>query len=797
MTAQYAIVGMAVTVLASLVCGGVPETQSPSQEPGLGVEAKPAGGPDGLAGSASCRDCHEKFYQLWSTSNHGLAMQPFTGKLAAEKLTPLEQAVAIGPNEYSVDLAPGQACVIEKRPDGEARYPILHAMGGKNVYYFLTLLDKGMLQTLPLAYDVRQKAWFDMAASGIRHIAGAGERPIDWRDRAYTFNTSCYGCHVSQLTTNYDPATDSYHTVWAEPGINCETCHGPASEHDRLFREAPPDKPPSDPKIISTKPFTVQQTNDLCVSCHAKAYVITPSFRPGDRYFDHYGLVALEDPDFYPDGRDLGENYTYTSWLMSPCVASGKLDCMYCHTSSGRYRFRGADANKACAPCHQDKVDKPEAHTRHEADNEGNLCISCHMPRTEFARMVRHDHSMVPPAPAATQAFGSPNACNICHSDKDAAWADKQVREWRSRDYQAPLLERAGWIAAARKGDWSRLPDMLAYLSRDDRNPIFVASLLRLLRGCPSSEKWPAIIAALDDDSPLVRSAAAEALDGFVTADSVKALMKACRDEYRLVRLLAAASLPALPAGRLEQDDQAAFQKAAAEWVASMKSRLDDYASHYNLGNYHAERGETELAIASYETSLKLNPSFVLSLVNASMAYSRQGRNSEAENALREALSIAPQSAAAHFNLGLLLAETGRPQEAEAELRKSLEADSSLAAAAYNLGVLLIQQENREGLDWCRRASTLQPDNPKYAYTFAFYQHQMGDSASAVQTLEQVVARKVAMPDLYALLAQIRAEQGDRDGAIAVYRQAAENDRFSPEVREAFAQRADALAAGE
>jgi len=28
----------------------------------------------GYAGSASCRECHEKFYQLWSTSRHGLAM---------------------------------------------------------------------------------------------------------------------------------------------------------------------------------------------------------------------------------------------------------------------------------------------------------------------------------------------------------------------------------------------------------------------------------------------------------------------------------------------------------------------------------------------------------------------------------------------------------------------------------------------------------------------------------------------------------------------------------------------------
>jgi len=61
------------------------------------------------------------------------------------------------------------------------------------------------------------------------------------------------------------------------------------------------------------------------------------------------------------------------------------------------------------------------------------------MPMTDFARMRRSDHSMLPPTPAATTAFKSPNACNLCHKDKDAAWADQWVRQWRERDYQAPI----------------------------------------------------------------------------------------------------------------------------------------------------------------------------------------------------------------------------------------------------------------------------------------------------------------------------------------------------------------------
>ena len=38
---------------------------------------------------------------------------------------------------------------------------MVQAMGGKNVYYFLTPLEKGRLQVLPVAYDVRQKEWFN------------------------------------------------------------------------------------------------------------------------------------------------------------------------------------------------------------------------------------------------------------------------------------------------------------------------------------------------------------------------------------------------------------------------------------------------------------------------------------------------------------------------------------------------------------------------------------------------------------------------------------------------------------
>ena len=107
------------------------------------------------------------------------------------------------------------------------------------------------------------------------------------------------------------------------------------------------------------------------------------------------------------------------------------------------------------------------------ADSPGNKCISCHMPMTSFARMNRSDHSMLPPTPSATIAYKSPNACNLCHTDKDAAWADKYVREWRTPRLPGTGAQTASLIDAARKRDWSKLPEMLDYITGKDRDEVF------------------------------------------------------------------------------------------------------------------------------------------------------------------------------------------------------------------------------------------------------------------------------------------------------------------------------------
>lgn len=622
-------------------------------------------------------------------------MQLFSARLARDDFQPQKEPLQIGSAAYRVRFEAAGSFIEETGPQGKRKFSIVYAMGGKNTYYLLTPMERGRLQVLPLAFDAHSKAWYDMAASGARIHSGLPQTPLPWTDSAFTFNTSCYGCHASQLRTNYDPASDTYRTSWKEPGINCETCHGDAAAHLKLMQ-------PNDPHIIQAARLTHTQRSEMCAPCHAKMSPLSAGYEAGQRFFDHYDLTALESQDFYPDGRDLGENYTYTGWLLNPCLRSEKLDCLYCHTSSGAFRF-SKDPDRACLPCHQNVAAAGQAHTHHQPDSAGARCIGCHMPKTRFANMTRSDHSFLPPTPAATREFASPNACNLCHADKDASWSEANVRKWYRPGYQQPVLDCARLIDSARRRQWERAPAMLDYLRNPNHNPVTAASLLRLLRSWDDPRKVAVFLSTLRDPSPLVRAASAAGLaDAAGNAEVQAALQNSTHDEYRLVRVRAAASL-ALPTAELE---------------ASYNARPDDFSSQTDLGNFYLRRGDTDLSVRAFERAIRLRPDSVGTLVNASVAYSRAGRTADAERVLRQAAHYAPQNPAVLFNLGLLLAETNRRGEAETALRDALSADPKMAPAAYNLAILVSAQDLKQAIDLCRQAATVSPE-PRYLQALA------------------------------------------------------------------------------
>ncbi|MEE9369515.1 MAG: ammonia-forming cytochrome c nitrite reductase subunit c552 [Pontiella sp.] len=737
-------------------------------------------------GSSDCMACHERFYELWSTSHHGKAMQAFSGAFA-RTLVPMEQKMDVRGSKFIIELNGSGGVMIKTDPKGtETTYPVLHALGGKNVFFFLVPLEQGKLQVAPLAYNVHTKVWYDSTASMVRHFNnGLTDEALDWTDRQLTFNTACHDCHISQMRKNYDPETDSYSTTWSESGINCEVCHGPAEAHIKAAEEAAANgEILTDLKLLTFHgDLNAEQRDATCAPCHAKMTPLTRDFTPGELLFNHYDVISYEDPDFFADGRDLGENYTQTGWEANACAISGQLECIHCHTSSGRFRFKD-EPNKSCLPCHDKRVENILAHSHHPAEAKIS-CVDCHMPMTAQAHMHRSDHTFRPPSPAATLEFGSPNACNLCHHNpeaikgdfnghkqEDVEWADKHVKEWHGENTGSDVLELGRLITACRSGDWSKLSEILVYLDTPKCDPAAGVAILRLLNNCPHPEKWSPIRKQLGSQNEWVRSAAAASLQYDSSYESTVALLKATKDEFRTVRIRAAASLIDRNLVGYSNEEQKGFEAAHAEYWNSLIIWPDRWSTHYNQGIYFDRKGDPESALAAYDKSLELRNDVIQPLINASMVHARAGNSTNSYELLKKALKIEPKNAMVNFNIALLDAELGHLEQTEKHLRTALESDPQMAQAAYNLGVLLAQKKSKEGFQWLKTAAELVPENWSYTSSYLFFLNEADRSSETEQVLQAIIATGGASAEAYFTLAGNYQREGRTAQAIEIYKKA-------------------------
>jgi tetratricopeptide (TPR) repeat protein len=270
--------------------------------------------------------------------------------------------------------------------------------------------------------------------------------------------------------------------------------------------------------------------------------------------------------------------------------------------------------------------------------------------------------------------------------------------------------------------------------------------------------------------------------------EAKNALLQACTDEYRLVRISAASSLALFSKEQFTPDESQLVAKATQEYMTSIVTRPDDWSSHYNLGIFYQNQGDANKALDSYETAARLYPESLMPLINSSVLYSYVGNTAKAEENLQKVISIDPENEAANLNLGLLLAEQGKMAEAEQALRTALKANPKQAVAAYNLSVITASQNLKEAADFARIAAESMPEEPKYAYTLAYYQMQNNQKTEAIKTLNGLIKMHPQYLTAISFLADIYIKDGKLSEAVKIYQQALKVDGITNEDKMAIQQ---------
>ncbi|MFQ5595342.1 MAG: multiheme c-type cytochrome, partial [Anaerolineae bacterium] len=285
-------------------------------------------------GSDTCLGCHPAI-------GGGPSREDFEATLHPWKLRPKDEANIIG--QFPVTDVNGVTWTLD-----DVDWVIgANGTGWKQRY--IKIID-GVWRILPIQWNLATQEWVPYHAD-------------DWADGTpeRDYKELCAGCH----TTGYDVTTKE----WSEPGVWCEACHGPGSQHF------------GNPAGIVKTP-----DSETCGQCHVRGHDKDTDthgwpvgYVPGgDTHIEdvyNYDWSSkrwwFDNPDDTEDpGHAKSHHQQYMEWDMSV------------HSTALPDLLASGHASESCLGCHsQDYRDDPENVTVETAQYSIE-CVTCHTPHS-------------------------------------------------------------------------------------------------------------------------------------------------------------------------------------------------------------------------------------------------------------------------------------------------------------------------------------------------------------------------------------------------------------------------------
>lgn len=281
-------------------------TVAAGQDAVLNVTLQPMGSRV-YVGSSACKSCHGTLYDEYQKSGHPYKISKVDGQPPSLPFS-------------SVPLTPA----------GYSWADITYLIGGYGWKARFVDRQGYIITGNAVQYNLANQKWAAYEAA-----KSPGTKP-------YT----CGACHTTgwQATGAAGPHQDNLpgmHGTFSEPGITCEACHGPGSNH-----------------VItrSAADIEVDRSSEACGSCH---------FR------DSQHRIAAK----VSNGKGFIEHHEQYDELISAKHAA--LKCVDCHNPHRSTINKQGGVTRTCESCHAAQAAKK----KHGSFIGGPTCVDCHMPK--------------------------------------------------------------------------------------------------------------------------------------------------------------------------------------------------------------------------------------------------------------------------------------------------------------------------------------------------------------------------------------------------------------------------------
>ena len=226
------------------------------------------------------------------------------------------------------------------------------------------------------------------------------------------------------------------------------------------------------------------------------------------------------------------------------------------------------------------------------------------------------------------------------------------------------------------------------------------------------------------------------------------------------------------------------FDTAVTYLQHALEIESDLFWAHFNLGGIYQQKGETESALAEFETCVRLNPNYYPVYYRMGEIHLKQGDYTAALQAFDTARNLNRKWEYPQYGIGLVYFAQGEMDRAREMFENITQQKKKFAPAYFKLGqVLATQGFFDDALEEYAKGSKYQDYSVQMLHELAVIFSEKGNTDGAIQLYQRTIEAEPTHAQSHFALGEIFYTNGDTETALHHYQQALS---LTPSLKDTF-----------